>query len=83
MLRDSRSRISAMMALRSRCRADGLAPPDDEQLAGESGAALGGGPDLLDVGVDGGVAGGLLGYEGRVVQDDAEQVVEVVRHAPG
>jgi len=46
-------------------------------------ALLGGGPDLFGVGTGGRVTGGALHDGGGVVQGDPEQVVEVVRHAPG
>jgi len=46
-------------------------------------ALLGGGPDLFGVGAGGRVGGGALHDENGVVQGDPEQVVEVVRHAPG
>jgi hypothetical protein len=46
-------------------------------------ALLGGGPDLFGVGAGGRVVGGALHDENGVVQGDPEQVVEVVRHAPG
>ena len=46
-------------------------------------ALLGGGPDLFGVGTGGRVTGGALHDEGGIVQGDPEQVVEVVRRAPG
>jgi hypothetical protein len=60
---------------------------EGQELMCKPGSPLGGKLDLLYVGHDG-IAGALTGWvshalggEGRVVRDDAEQVVEVMRYS--
>ena len=70
-------------------RLDDVAAGEGEQLAGEPGGPLGGRLDLRQIGADvlpldlGRVLACFLAGERGVVGDDAEEVVEVVGHAPG
>ena len=60
-----------------------LAAGEDHQLADEADAALGGAPDLLDVGGGRGAGRHATRSESGVVDDHPEDVVEVVRDPAG
>ena len=60
-----------------------LAPGEHQQLPGQTRGPLRRGEDLLDVELHVDVVGHRLAHERGVVEDDRQQVVEVVGHAPG
>ena len=64
-------------------RLEHLPTTEREQLVGELRRARGRLPNLVDVIARGAIEGGILQQDLRRAQDGGEQIVEVVRDAPG